>query len=213
MNAMNNRPSVTSRARLLALCTRRPYRRGDGAPVPVHANDATMRPTVLALALALAFALAIAAEPDYVLLERDDVASLVHDDWLHVGSEDALLAGVTHVVVATAAPKQRGSAATLHVPLDDVASQPLAAALALTTPFLAEARRSRGRVLVHCKAGVSRSVALVIGYLIEAEHMTYDAALAAVRTTRPRAQPNAGFERELRALEDAVIEQLAADEV
>ena len=44
-------------------------------------------------------------------------------------------------------------------------------------------------VLVHCQAGVSRSPAVVMGYLIRYRGSTVEEALATVRRVRPRARP------------------------
>lgn len=52
-------------------------------------------------------------------------------------------------------------------------------------------------VLVHCAAGISRSVCLVIAYLIKVHKMTPEAALAKVREKRPWAGPNQGFTQQL----------------
>ncbi len=47
-----------------------------------------------------------------------------------------------------------------------------------------EEERKRTNVLVHCMAGVSRSVALVIAYLIRHSNMSYDDAFAFVKSRR-----------------------------
>jgi protein-tyrosine phosphatase len=40
------------------------------------------------------------------------------------------------------------------------------------------------QILVHCMAGISRSVTLVIAYLIKCRGMTYEAAYASVKARR-----------------------------
>lgn len=50
-----------------------------------------------------------------------------------------------------------------------------------------------GGVLVHCYAGVSRSVSVVIAYLIWKYNMSYNDALNYIRSSRPIANPNPGF--------------------
>ena len=52
---------------------------------------------------------------------------------------------------------------------------------------LAELVASHERVVVHCRAGRSRSVAVVAAYLTRAQRLTADAALAEVRTLRESA--------------------------
>ncbi|XP_068238830.1 dual specificity protein phosphatase 18-like [Palaemon carinicauda] len=56
-----------------------------------------------------------------------------------------------------------------------------------------EVRRCKGRVLVHCVAGVSRSPALVLAYLVKHRGMSLREAFLHVRSVRPNVRPNAGF--------------------
>lgn len=54
------------------------------------------------------------------------------------------------------------------------------------------------RVLVHCYAGVSRSVTAVIWYLSRYKNLSWDEALETIRAERPQANPNIRFEIPLR---------------
>jgi len=56
-----------------------------------------------------------------------------------------------------------GSFAHLHISLADRAEENLLSALPLTNDFIDVHRRQGGKVLVHCKAGYSRSAAVVMG--------------------------------------------------
>ncbi len=56
-------------------------------------------------------------------------------------------------------------------------------------------------VLVHCASGVSRSVALVIHYLMRKQGSSCNEALLLIRAVHPAAQPNQGFLSQLEALE------------
>jgi hypothetical protein len=56
-------------------------------------------------------------------------------------------------------------------------------------------------VLVHCASGVSRSVALVIHYLMRKQGSSCHEALLHIRAVHPAAQPNQGFLSQLEALE------------
>jgi len=66
-----------------------------------------------------------------------------------------------------------------------------------------------GGILVHCDAGVSRSASFVIGYLIWKRGIGFDEALRIVRESRPRVQPNAGFERQLRLFSENPVTSVA----
>jgi len=59
------------------------------------------------------------------------------------------------------------------------------------------------RIFVHCAAGMSRSAAIVLMYMMDADAgLTYDTALAQLRRARPVARPNPLFELVLRLLHD-----------
>eukprot|EP01016_Furgasonia_blochmanni_P009334 TRINITY_DN13863_c0_g1_i2.p1 TRINITY_DN13863_c0_g1~~TRINITY_DN13863_c0_g1_i2.p1 ORF type:complete len:227 (+),score=37.63 TRINITY_DN13863_c0_g1_i2:61-681(+) len=66
--------------------------------------------------------------------------------------------------------------------------------------FIDEARLT-GNVLVHCAAGVSRSPAIVIAYLIKKNAMTFLNAQEFVKVKRYFIQPNPGFVRQLKLYE------------
>lgn len=51
---------------------------------------------------------------------------------------------------------------------------------------------SGGAVLVHCHEGKSRSVTLLLAYLMISRGHTLAAALAHMRAVHPKASPNAG---------------------
>lgn len=138
----------------------------------------------------------------------DTIPACVHSDWLYVGSQDAVGAdlvevyGITHLLsvgieAPVDVPRLRGR---LFVPCLDVPETDLLALLAGTNAFIDECRRSGGRVLVHCNAGVSRSVSVVIGWLMLVERCSFDEALATVRSQRPCGRPNDGFAKQLREM-------------
>ena len=63
--------------------------------------------------------------------------------------------------------------------------------------FIENVKKSNGRVLVHCIQGMSRSVSIVIAYLIYKEKMTYDKAFDFVQKRREISSPNFGFSIQL----------------
>ncbi|KAL0348801.1 UNVERIFIED_CONTAM: Dual specificity protein phosphatase 1 [Sesamum angustifolium] len=67
--------------------------------------------------------------------------------------------------------------------------------------FIDEARARGGGVLVHCFAGRSRSVTVVVGYLMFKNGMSFTEALQYVKTKRPVASPNSGFMLQLQEYE------------
>lgn len=53
------------------------------------------------------------------------------------------------------------------------------------------------RILFHCFAGKSRSVAAALAYLVEIDKMKYEDALSLVKEKRPLVAMNIGFQKEL----------------
>lgn len=62
--------------------------------------------------------------------------------------------------------------------------------------------KAEGNVLVHCQGGVSRSVSVVIAYLMHSEGLSYNQSLDIVKKCRPCACPNIGFQQQLRKFEE-----------
>ncbi|KAK3917765.1 Dual specificity protein phosphatase 18 [Frankliniella fusca] len=87
--------------------------------------------------------------------------------------------------------------AYLRVPLVDHPSAALHQHLDTVADAIEEVRLQGGRTLVHCVAGVSRSAALVLGYLVKHRAMPLADAFALVRAARPCVRPNSGFFRQL----------------
>ncbi|XP_054977548.1 dual specificity protein phosphatase 19 isoform X1 [Sorex araneus] len=68
--------------------------------------------------------------------------------------------------------------------------------------FIKQAKMKDGVVLVHCNAGVSRAAAIVIGFLMESEEISFTSAFSLVKNARPSICPNAGFMEQLRAYQE-----------
>ena len=63
--------------------------------------------------------------------------------------------------------------------------------------FIENVKEKGGRVLVHCIQGISRSVTLVMAYLIYKNKITYDKAFNIVQSKREISSPNFGFSIQL----------------
>lgn len=59
--------------------------------------------------------------------------------------------------------------------------------------FIQKAVNNKENILIHCFQGKSRSVTLIVGYLMKYHKMTRDQALELIRKVRPIASPNYGF--------------------
>ncbi|CAO2165012.1 unnamed protein product, partial [Urochloa humidicola] len=74
--------------------------------------------------------------------------------------------------------------------------------------FIDEAISSGGNVLVHCFVGRSRSVTIVVAYLMKKHQMSLESALSLVRSKRPQVAPNEGFISQLENFEKSLqVEQ------
>ncbi len=63
--------------------------------------------------------------------------------------------------------------------------------------------------LVFCSlAGVSRSVTLVVAYLMTVTSLGWEEALAAVKVARPCASPNMGFQKQLQEFETSQLQKV-----
>ncbi|XP_056132987.1 dual specificity protein phosphatase 22-B-like [Lampris incognitus] len=76
--------------------------------------------------------------------------------------------------------------------------------------FIHETRLKGEGVLVHCVAGVSRSVTLVVAYIMTVTGRGWMESLAAVRAARPCAGPNLGFLRQLEEFENSELAEYRA---
>lgn len=67
--------------------------------------------------------------------------------------------------------------------------------------FIHAARLRDGNVLIHCLAGMSRSVTVTVAYIMSVTPLNWKEALRVVRTGRAVANPNLGFQTQLQDFE------------
>jgi protein-tyrosine phosphatase len=129
------------------------------------------------------------------------------DDWVYLGGSDAAepavlqANGIARVVRLYAGPpdvQARGVQYFVY-PALDVADFDIRPVATEAVHQIQAARAAGARVLVHCHAGISRSVTAVLLYLMLQYHIQLDEALEALRRIRPCVGPNAGFMACLRA--------------
>ncbi|XP_023152263.1 dual specificity protein phosphatase 18 [Amphiprion ocellaris] len=85
----------------------------------------------------------------------------------------------------------------IHIPVPDSPLSPLRDHFDEVADKIHTTAESSGRTLVHCNAGVSRSPALCMAYLVKHRGLTLLEAHRWVKTCRPVARPNNGFWRQL----------------
>ncbi|KAJ0394185.1 hypothetical protein P43SY_003814 [Pythium insidiosum] len=135
---------------------------------------------------------------DHVLLGSDANAA---------DRQQLLLTGVTHVCNCAVQAENHfeGEFVYMHLFLRDAVDESLGPFVQPVTKFLQRVERLRGRVLVHCISGVSRSAALVVAYLMLDKRMRLLDAYQLVRSRRSLVQPNEGFRLQLARLEMALF--------
>ncbi|XP_029446386.1 dual specificity protein phosphatase 22 isoform X2 [Rhinatrema bivittatum] len=89
----------------------------------------------------------------------------------------------------------------LCIPASDSPSQDLARHFKESIKFIHECRLEGEGCLVHCLAGVSRSVTLVVAYIMTVTDFGWEEALSAVKGARTCANPNMGFQKQLQEFE------------
>lgn len=81
----------------------------------------------------------------------------------------------------------------------DTPGQDLSQFFSVCNDFIHGARlRKDCNVLVHCLAGMSRSVTIVVAYIMSISNLNWHDALRVVRVGRRIANPNSGFQSELK---------------
>ncbi|XP_031419085.1 dual specificity protein phosphatase 22-B isoform X1 [Clupea harengus] len=115
---------------------------------------------------------------------------------------------VTHILSIhdTAAPILQ-EMTYLCIPAADLPTQNLTQHFKESIIFMHESRLKGEGCLVHCLAGVSRSVTLVVAYIMTVTGLSWTEALAAVRVARPGAGPNQGFQRQLQEFDKNEAQQ------
>jgi len=152
------------------------------------------------------------------LAQYDNICSRIVDG-VYIGS--AIVAanlsilqqnGITHIVNCV------GQACKNHFPdqiqyltlfLSDFHGENLTCVIYDVIDFITRARNEGGRVMVHCKRGISRSCALVMSYIMFTEHTALRETLANVQKSRVVASPNGGFFFQLQEWSESMFCDLA----
>ncbi|ORY24985.1 hypothetical protein BCR39DRAFT_545481 [Naematelia encephala] len=94
----------------------------------------------------------------------------------------------------------------LRVPMRDIVEESgVAKGMRDSCEFIDDARLHSAPIYVHCKAGKSRSVTVVLAYLIHANAWTLKTSYAYVAERRKGISPNIGFVAELMQFEEAEL--------
>ncbi|KAL9266247.1 Dual specificity protein phosphatase 1-like protein [Drosera capensis] len=142
-------------------------------------------------------------------LRQDNVAAHI-EEGLFLGSARAAAnkeglksLNVTHILtVATSlSPAHPNDFTYKIVEVSDSEDTNLAKYFHECFDFIDEAKKTGGAVLVHCHAGISRSVTIVLAYLMNRHGIPLSDAVKHVKAKRPKARPNPGFLKQLMEFE------------
>ena len=81
----------------------------------------------------------------------------------------------------------------MHIHAYDVINWTLIYNFQATNLFIRDALKDGGKVYIHCMCGVSRSVSVLLAYLMTQSTKSLDVLLKEVQSARPVANPNPGF--------------------
>ncbi len=139
--------------------------------------------------------------PNQVLRGRLWIGDIIGAEKL--GSLPVIKAVVTlHSKPEEEYPYKRADGCALHyVSIQDASHEDMSQFFEATTSFIHEHILLGSGVYVHCEAGVSRSAAMCIAYLIRFGRMSLDQAYMTVYCARPIICPNLGFVRQLQQYE------------
>uniref|UniRef100_A0A915PGN5 protein-tyrosine-phosphatase n=1 Tax=Setaria digitata TaxID=48799 RepID=A0A915PGN5_9BILA len=134
-----------------------------------------------------------------------DVQDVINEDRVGLLKMDLK---ITHILTVAAegisVEKQIDGICYMFIYAFDIATQDMFAGNLLAnsiTYISTSTETSNGRALVHCEAGISRSVFIVAAYLMQKFQWSAAKAVEYIQTIRPIAQPNDGFIRQLRIFE------------
>lgn len=123
---------------------------------------------------------------------------------------------ITHVLnVADEIPNEHeGKPDCAHITyckldLDDTVDFPIEEFLPSAHSFIDSSRNtaSSSSILIHCKAGMSRSAAIVISYLMKQYQFSLHKAMYHSIEKRPEVSPNKGFIKKLQVYEKSLFNQ------
>lgn len=129
-------------------------------------------------------------------------------NWLHRHE-------ITHVIAVGDefhTPPSVPSVKWLRLPVRDAKDEDLLTYFPAAVSFLDSARAQSGVSVVHCQAGASRSVAVVVAYLISHAWSLED-ALHHVKCLRSAANPNPGFLAQLARWQSRCVQRLQSTSV
>jgi len=89
------------------------------------------------------------------------------------------------------------------IPVDDSFNEDISSYFADTSNFIESIQQQNGKILVHCNAGMSRSVTICLAYLIKVDRLSLDDAYEFIKQRKSNISPNFNFLGQLLRLESS----------
>lgn len=120
--------------------------------------------------------------------------------------------GITHIInISDHKNAFPSSVKYFTIRQDDVETSDLFPYFEATYEFIHDALREKGRVLIHCHLGISRSSTITLAYLLKSRKCKLGLAFDFLRTRRSRALPNPGFFQQLSEWEARIFGKTYTD--
>lgn len=146
----------------------------------------------------------------------DTIPACIIPDFLYLGSQDSVILEnvekyrLTDILsIGIPAPAcdimfgdgNNSTVRNYFVELLDLPESSLEETIKNTNKIIESVRNKKGRILIHCNAGVSRSSSVCIAYLMENHKMSFESAFGTVKSKRECIRPNDGFLKQLKQFE------------
>ncbi|KAF6214440.1 hypothetical protein GE061_009183 [Apolygus lucorum] len=147
--------------------------------------------------------------PGFVVDDKPDLVVADVLPGLLMGSQDVAADlnalkenSITHILnVGHASTIQYPGISYTQVQLLDLPETDLLRSLPQCLALIDGVREQGGTVFVHCNAGVSRSAAVTIAYVMQDQLIGFQEAYSRLKKLRPAIQPNVGFINQLKLYE------------
>jgi Dual specificity phosphatase, catalytic domain len=113
-------------------------------------------------------------------------------------------AGITHIISCVGLVAFPEDFKYLSFFVSDTPTESILKYLKPCIAFIEDCLSTQGRCLIHCGAGISRSGAVAVSFVMHRNNLTFREALKIVLQGRSVIRPNPGFEKQLKKFEQQI---------
>lgn len=154
---------------------------------------------------------------DYVI-NGGDAASLIIHPYLYLGGHQSVndpnelkSQGITHVLNMARELKldaeelAKRNIKLMHISARDGKTYNMRNDFEKAFQFIDDALRTKGKIIINCARGISRSATIVIAYLMYRYNLRLSDAYLLLLSLRPQIRPNSNFRRQLEMFEQELV--------